>query len=147
MQSNILNLSKYTSVRVKKSSLPALSFFPMSPQHPPSPPQSTRRLTLPRIFQNEIRQMMSGFGDQQAPRPESVRLMEEIVLEYITGLAAKSTEIAQTNRRERPDVTDIKFIIRKDKRKLQRVRYLLEMKAEIKRATNVDAEEIVNADV
>lgn len=94
-----------------------------------------------------VRQMMSGFGDQQAPRPESVRLMEEIVLEYITGLAAKSTEIAQTNRRERPDVTDIKFIIRKDKRKLQRVRYLLEMKAEIKRATNVDAEEIVNADV
>lgn len=86
---------------------------------------------------------MSGFGDQQVPRPESVRLMEEIVLEYITGLAAKSTEIAQTNRRERPDVTDIKFIIRKDKRKLQRVRYLLEMKAEIKRATNVNAEEIV----
>jgi len=48
------------------------------------------------------------------------------------------------NRRERPDVTDVKFVIRKDTRKLKRVRYLLEMKAEIKKATNVDAESIVN---
>lgn len=33
--------------------------------------------------------MMSGFGDSQTPRAESVRLMEEIVLEYITALNAK----------------------------------------------------------
>lgn len=91
--------------------------------------------------------MMSGFGDHQNPRADTVRLMEELVLDYITALVAKSTEIAHTNRRERPDVTDIKIVIRKDIRKLNRVRYLLEMKAEIKKATSVDAEEIVTAPV
>lgn len=106
---------------------------------------SSRRLALPRIFKTELRQMMSGFGDDQNPRADTIRLMEELVLDYITALVAKSTEVADANRRERPDVTDIKFVIRKNKKKLARVRYLLEMKAEIKKATNVNAEEIVNA--
>lgn len=91
--------------------------------------------------------MMSGFGDNPNPRPDSVRLMEELVLDYITALVAKSTQVAHMNRRERPDIADIKFVIRKDPRRLNRVRYLLEMKAEIRRVTNVDAEEIVTASV
>lgn len=47
----------------------------------------------------------------------------------------KSTEIAHQYRRERPEVSDIKVIIRKDAAKLNRVRYLLEMKQEIRKAT------------
>ncbi len=87
--------------------------------------------------------MMFGFGDEQAPRADSVRLMEELVLGYMTSVVTKATEVANTYRRDRPDVTDIKFIIRKDRRKLKRVRYLLEMKAEIHKATKVDAENMV----
>ena len=45
--------------------------------------------------------------------------------------------MAHSNRRERPDVSDVKFVIRKDPKKLARVRYLLEMKAEIKKAISV----------
>lgn len=45
-------------------------------------------------------------------------------------------------RRDRPDVTDVKFVIRKNKRQLDRVRYLQEMKAVINKATKVDAEEV-----
>lgn len=85
--------------------------------------------------------MMSGFGDAANPRTDSVLLMQELVLEYITALVAKSTEVAHANRRERPDETDIKFLIRKDPRKLKRVRYLLEMKSEIKKATKIEADE------
>lgn len=33
--------------------------------------------------------MMYGFGDEFLTRPDSVKLMEEMVIEYITGLAAK----------------------------------------------------------
>lgn len=88
--------------------------------------------------------MMSGFGDHQNPRADTVRLMEELVLDYMTALVAKSTEVAHANRRERPDVTDVKFVIRKNKKKLARVRYLLEMKAEIKKATNIGPEDMVN---
>ncbi|PXF46678.1 Transcription initiation factor TFIID subunit 13 [Gracilariopsis chorda] len=101
-----------------------------------------RQLVLPRVFYNELRQMMSGFGDSQNPRAESVRLMEEIVLEYMTALNAKSAEVALCNKRERPDLMDLMYVIRRDARRLNRVRYLLEMKAEIKKATNLNAEEI-----
>lgn len=43
-------------------------------------------------------------------------------------------------RGERPDVMDVTFVIRKNRRQLQRSRYLLEMKAVISKATKVDAE-------
>lgn len=101
-----------------------------------------RKQHLPRIFTTELRSMMYGFGDALAPRADSVHLMEEIVLMYIEAVVCKTTEVAQSYRRERPDVCDIMFVIRKDRRKLKRVRYLLEMKAEIQKATRVDAEKM-----
>jgi hypothetical protein len=33
--------------------------------------------------------MMYGFGDEIQPRAESIKLMEEMVIEYIAGLVAK----------------------------------------------------------
>lgn len=39
-------------------------------------------------------------------------------------------------------MTDVKFVIRKSKKKMSRVRYLLEMKAEIKKATTLDADAV-----
>jgi hypothetical protein len=45
-------------------------------------------------------------------------------------------------RRERPEVTDVKFVIRKNRRQLTRVRYLLDMKAVITKATKVDVDEV-----
>lgn len=106
-----------------------------------------KRRPLPRIFDKELRVMMYGFGDDENPLPETVRLMEEIVLDYIANLAVKSTDIAHQHRRERPEVSDIKIIIRKDPQKLSRVRYLLEMKQEIRKATSAveDSIEKTNA--
>ena len=44
--------------------------------------------------------------------------------------------MAHAQRRERPDVTDVKVVVRKDRRKLDRVRYLLAMKAQIDKVTD-----------
>ncbi|KAK1858128.1 hypothetical protein I4F81_000740 [Pyropia yezoensis] len=79
--------------------------------------------------------MMFGFGDSMPPSPASVRLMEEMVIEYIVALVTKTMDVAASRRRDRPDVTDVKFVIRKDDRKMQRVRYLLDMQAHIQTAT------------
>jgi Transcription initiation factor IID, 18kD subunit len=38
---------------------------------------------------NKVRSMMYGFGDEPKPRLDSIKLMEEMVLEYISGLVAK----------------------------------------------------------
>lgn len=61
------------------------------------------------------------------------------------AVVLQSTEFARMQKRERPEVTDVKFVIRKNKRQLTRVRYLLEMKAVINKATKVDAEEVAQA--
>lgn len=55
--------------------------------------------------------------------------------------------MAQVRRKDRPEVQDVLFVIRKKPRQLKRVRYLLEMKAVIHRATAVtkDAEEMASA--
>lgn len=47
----------------------------------------------------------------------------------------QTMDVAASRRRDRPDVTDVKFVIRKDDRKMQRVRYLLDMQAHIQTAT------------
>jgi hypothetical protein len=40
------------------------------------------------IVQQTVRQMMFGFGDRINPLPQSVELMEELVLEYITQIVS-----------------------------------------------------------
>lgn len=118
--------------------------LPSSSGEQPSSSGGSRR-TLPRIFKNELRAMMYGFGDVVNPRPDSVALMEELVLEYFATLVKKSTEVAHAQRRERPDVTDIKVVVRKDRRKINRVRYLLEMKTQIQQVTQFNVDEHAGA--
>lgn len=40
-------------------------------------------------YLQKVRNMMYGFGDSINPRPESVRLMEDIVIDYIVALVSK----------------------------------------------------------
>jgi transcription initiation factor TFIID subunit 13 len=47
-----------------------------------SQPQEKRKT----LFQKELQHMMYGFGDEQNPLPESVALVEDIVVEYVTDL-------------------------------------------------------------
>ena len=43
-----------------------------------------------RIFSKELRCMMFGFGDDQNPYTESVDLLEDLVIEYITDMVINS---------------------------------------------------------
>jgi len=46
-----------------------------------------------RIFSKELRCMMFGFGDDQNPYTESVDLLEDLVIEYITDMVTKISQI------------------------------------------------------
>ncbi|CAA9995556.1 unnamed protein product [Nesidiocoris tenuis] len=39
-----------------------------------------------RLFSKELRCMMYGFGDDQNPYTESVDLLEDLVIEYVTDM-------------------------------------------------------------
>jgi transcription initiation factor TFIID subunit 13 len=51
--------------------------------------------------------MMYGFGDDQNPYTESVDLLEDLVIEYITEMTHRAMEIGRTGRVQ---VEDIVFL-------------------------------------
>ncbi|CAM6120138.1 unnamed protein product [Calypogeia fissa] len=84
------------------------------------------------LFSKDLRFMMYGFGDDPDPLPETVLLMEDILLDYITDMIHKAQEVA--SRRGKLTTEDIMFLVRKDSRKFARVKELLAMNEELKRA-------------
>uniref|UniRef100_A0A6B2EHY0 Transcription initiation factor TFIID subunit 13 n=1 Tax=Phlebotomus kandelakii TaxID=1109342 RepID=A0A6B2EHY0_9DIPT len=84
-----------------------------------------------RLFSKELRCMMYGFGDDQNPYTESVDMLEDLVIEFITETTHRAMEIGRTGRVQ---VEDIVFLVRKDARKYARVKDLLTMNEELKRA-------------
>jgi transcription initiation factor TFIID subunit 13 len=91
--------------------------------------------TTKRIFQNEIRQMLYGFGDARQPRRDTAELLEDLLREYLTAVVQRCIETANTRGRKYPDVSDLRFLLRKDLRKLRRVNYLVAMKEVIDETT------------
>ncbi|CAF1046946.1 unnamed protein product [Didymodactylos carnosus] len=75
--------------------------------------------------------MMFGFGDDINPYTESVDILEDLVLQYITDMTLKAIEISKQGRIQ---VDDILYLLRRDTRKYTRVRELLMMNEELKKA-------------
>lgn len=84
-----------------------------------------------RLFFKEIRCMMYGFGDDPNPYTESAELIEELVIEFITELTHKALQIGRPGRVQ---VEDLVYLIQKDSRKYARVKDLLTMNEELKKA-------------
>ncbi|KAK7107879.1 transcription initiation factor TFIID subunit 13-like [Littorina saxatilis] len=84
-----------------------------------------------KMFSKELRCMMYGFGDDQNPYTESVDLLEDLVIEFITEMTKKSMEVGRLGR---ISAEDIIFLIRKDPKKYSRVKELLLMSEELRKA-------------
>lgn len=80
------------------------------------------------MYDKELRCMMYGFGDDKNPYTESVELLEELVLKYITETTQKAMQ------RGKITLADMMYVIRKDKRKRNRVEELLLMNEELKKS-------------
>ena len=94
-----------------------------------------------RKFQKELRSMMYGFGDDEQPHAQSVRLMEQAVVSYMTDLMQVATNAAheRVSRSKRSTShrvldSDLLFVISKDARKHKRIRQVLQVWEEVKQA-------------
>ncbi|XVE67829.1 hypothetical protein DITRI_Ditri09bG0020000 [Diplodiscus trichospermus] len=99
------------------------------------------------VFQKDLQHMMYGFGDDTNPLPETVALVEDIVVEYVTDLTHKAQDIG--SKRGKLSVEDFLYLIRKDFPKLNRCKELLSMQEELKQARKafeVDEEKLVSLD-
>merc|ERR1712012_422354 len=84
-----------------------------------------------RLFTKELRLTLFGYGDDQNPYTETVDFLEDLVLEFITSMTCKAMEIGRPGRVQ---VEDIVFLVRKEPRMYGRVRELLTMNEELKKA-------------
>ncbi|KAJ2884865.1 hypothetical protein IWW38_005379 [Coemansia aciculifera] len=80
-------------------------------------------------FTRELSMMMYGFGDSMSPLPESVDVLEDILVDYINNMCVQAAKVS--GRRGKVVVDDFKFVLRKDTKKLARVEELLAMNKEI----------------
>ncbi|XP_065057504.1 transcription initiation factor TFIID subunit 13-like [Rhopilema esculentum] len=91
-----------------------------------------------RLFRKELRCMMYGFGDDEVPYTESVDLLEDMLIAFINEMTQKAMQIGKKGR---VHVEDIVFLIRRDPKKYARVKELLTMNEELKKARKAfDAE-------
>jgi len=83
------------------------------------------------LFTKELRCMLFGYGDDPNPYTETVELLEDLVMEFIADMTVKAMDIGRPGRVQ---VEDVIFLVRKHPKMYARVRELLTMNEELKRA-------------
>ncbi|KAI9733243.1 MAG: Transcription initiation factor TFIID subunit 13 [Cirrosporium novae-zelandiae] len=85
-------------------------------------------------FANDLKAFLYAFGDDPDPLPETVKILDEIVTDFIIETCHAAAQVASHSRRQKVKVEDFKFVLRKDEVKLGRVMELLTMDKELKEA-------------
>lgn len=94
-------------------------------------PQQTEKPNKKRLFAKELKNMMYGFGDDQNPYTETVDMLEDLVLHFIGDISLRALDVGGTGR---VTVEDVLYLVRRDTRKYARVKDLLSMNEELKKA-------------
>lgn len=88
-----------------------------------------------------MRLLLLAYGDpaphpsfSSEPLPETVRVLDEIVTDFILELCHGAAQVAHHARRQKIKVDDFRFALRRDPVKLGRVQELLRMERELKEA-------------
>ncbi|GMH40437.1 hypothetical protein BSKO_08341 [Bryopsis sp. KO-2023] len=88
------------------------------------------------LFEKDLPGMMYGFGDNAAPRHETVELVEDVVFEYVSSLLHRAMETAAI--RGKLKYEDFVWQVKDEPHKLERLKDLLEKNEEIKKARKMD---------
>lgn len=100
----------------------------LAPLTPPLPPKIVETFLL-------------AFGDNDYPLPETTRILDEIITDYIIETCHEAASVAHHARRAKIKLDDFKFMLRRDTGKLGRVSDMLETDKELKnkrKAFNTD---------
>ncbi|KAK0228583.1 transcription initiation factor IID, 18kD subunit-domain-containing protein [Armillaria fumosa] len=94
---------------------------------------SRKQSNMKGLFTKELKNLMYGFGDDRNPANDTVNVMEEILIEYITDVCLAAGGSAKKGRLS---VDDLRRVLSRpaDSKKLARMEELLFMQEDIKRA-------------
>jgi transcription initiation factor TFIID subunit 13 len=80
-----------------------------------------------------VEAFLLAFGDNDYPLPETLRILDEIITDYIIETCHEAASVAHHARRAKIKLDDFKFMLRRDTSKLGRVSEMLETDKELKR--------------
>lgn len=127
-----------STAEIKTETAPVQEHHPETKPHtvPPPPPttltvSSSADKNKKRLFAKELRCMLFGFGDDVNPYTETVDMLEDLVIHFIGDTALRALEVGRSGR---VTVEDVMYLVRRDPRKYSRVRDLLNMNEELKKA-------------
>ncbi|CBF87662.1 putative transcription initiation factor TFIID subunit 13 [Aspergillus nidulans FGSC A4] len=93
------------------------------------------------FFLSSLRLLLLAYGDPaphpsfpSEPLPETVRVLDEIVTDFVLEMCHGAAQHANYSRRQKIKVDDFRFALRRDPNKLGRVQELLRMERELKEA-------------
>jgi len=66
-------------------------------------------------FTEELKVLMTGFGDNEFPDPESVELLQEYVIEYIQNVSILAYKKSKRKGNNEIQLKDLLSVIKKDK--------------------------------
>lgn len=90
--------------------------------------------TIPSILTpSTVEAFLVAFGDNDDPLPETIRVLDEIITDYIIETCHEAAAVAHHARRAKIKLDDFKFMLRRDTGKLGRVSEMLETDKELKR--------------
>ncbi|KAI9284565.1 transcription initiation factor IID, 18kD subunit-domain-containing protein [Umbelopsis sp. AD052] len=105
-------------------------------KEPGSGPGPGRRKTVRKgMFLKDLKPMIYGAGDVPQPASDTVALMDDLIIDYITEMCLKAAKVAEP--RGKVKVDDVKFILRKDPKKMARVEELIYMDDHIRKAKQI----------
>ncbi|KAL3312712.1 hypothetical protein Ciccas_008695 [Cichlidogyrus casuarinus] len=81
-----------------------------------------------------VRALLNAFGDDENPVPETVSLIEEMAVKYIMDTTMKASQIG---RKGKVGVDELLYLVRNDKKKFSRVKELLLLHEELRKARKV----------
>eukprot|EP01038_Epipyxis_sp_PR26KG_P008348 gene8348-11293_t len=88
---------------------------------------------------SDIKEMLFGFGDKWPCDPETVDLVEQLTINYIEELTLRATDVAGL--KGGLDKECFMFVVRKDRRKFNRIYQLLNANNELKSIKKVQLKE------
>ncbi|KAF2185653.1 TFIID-18kDa-domain-containing protein [Zopfia rhizophila CBS 207.26] len=82
---------------------------------------------------SDLEAFLVAFGDDDHPLPETVKVLDEIITDFIIETCHEAAACAHHSRRAKIKVDDFKFMLRRDPTKLGRVSELLDLDKDLRR--------------
>ncbi|KAG5969947.1 hypothetical protein E4U58_000901 [Claviceps cyperi] len=86
---------------------------------------------------NELAQLLYAHGDVKNPLPETVRVLDEIITDFMQSIAFEATRAAHYSGRQKIKYEDFEFAFRRNPAFLGKVQEVFEKQREIKKAREI----------